>query len=114
MMMYRGLRLIIGSAAGVAILGTSTGYSDSSVRGSVPACFVVGSFMTICMMLYGTVPIHLLYLPRPWRQAEIALLLVDLDMSREGVGLQLLVQAARFLMVLAQRYPGTRSSLSWS
>ena len=113
MVMCRGLGLIIGSAAGVAMLGTTAGHPGSSVCGSVSAYFVVGSFLTIWMLLYGTVPVHLLYLPRPWRQAEIALLLVDLDMSREGVGLQLLVQAARF-RVLAQRHLGTRSSLSWS
>ena len=102
MVLCRGL----GSAACVAILGTSTGRSDSSVCDSVPACFVVS------LLLYGTVPIHLLYLPRPWRQLHVALVLIDLDMGREGVGLQLLVQAARFLVVPGQRYPGTRSSLS--
>lgn len=102
MVLCRGL----GSAACVAILGTSTGRSDSSVCDSVPACFVVS------MLLYGIVPIHLLYLPRPWRQLHVALVLIDLDMGREGVGLQLLVQAARFLVVPGQRYPATRSSLS--
>jgi hypothetical protein len=39
-------------------------------------------------------------------------LLVDLDMSGEGVGLQLLVQATRFLVVPGQRYPVARSSAS--
>ena len=102
MVLCRGL----GSAACVAILGTSTGRSDSSVCDSVPACFVVS------LLLYGTVPIHLLYLPRPWRQLHVALVLIDLDMGREGVGLQLLVQAARFLVVPGQRYPVTRSSAS--
>ena len=102
LVMCRGL----GSAACVAILGTSTGRSDSSVCDSVPACFVVSM-----LLLYGTVPIHLLYLPRPWRQLHVALVLIDLDMGREGVGLQLLVQAARFLVVPGQRYPVTRSSL---
>ena len=112
--MCRGL----GSAACVAILGTSTGRSDSSVCDSVPACFVVSM-----LLLYGTVPIHLLYLPGPWRQLHVAimkrimlftfqLVLIDLDMGREGVGLQLLVQAARFLVVPGQRYPVTRSSVS--
>jgi hypothetical protein len=103
MLMCRSL----GSAAGVAILGTSAGRSDRSVRGSVSACFVVSM-----LLLYGTMPIHLLDLPGPRRQAEVALLLIDLDMSREGVGLQLLVQAARFLVVPGQRHPVTRSSVS--
>jgi hypothetical protein len=54
MLICRGL----GGAACVAILGTSTGRSDSSVCCSVSASFVVSM-----LLLYGTVPIHLLDLP---------------------------------------------------